>query len=101
MPPLLLGDSPHMERARELWDEKVPTLLALRIINPITATQFGNWCELQARYEYDPTGFNAALLSQLRNLGASYGLDAISWERVSAGRQEENDDPTAGYFATG
>jgi hypothetical protein len=100
--PRLLGKrKPHMKRARELWAEKAPTLTALRILNPITATQFGNWCELQARYEHDPTEFNASMLAQLRALGACYGLDYIAWEKVSAGKQEEERDPTADYFAAG
>lgn len=100
-PRLLDKRRPHMKRARELWEEKAPTLIALRILNQITATQFGNWCELQARYEYDPEVFNASMLSQLRSLGACYGLDYVAWEKVSAGKQEGEEDPTAAYFAGG
>ncbi|MBA2670569.1 MAG: hypothetical protein H0U67_09375 [Gemmatimonadetes bacterium] len=86
------------KRARELWEEKSPTLIRLGILNPITVTQFGNWCEMQARYERRPAEFNASMLAQLRALGSCYGLDYIAWEKVSAGKEEGERDPTADYF---
>ncbi len=101
MPALLRKRKRHMNRAREIWREKAPTLVSLKILNPVTATQFGNWCELQARYESDPDSFNAAMLGQLRSLGACYGLDYVAWEKVSAGKGEEQSDPTEAYFNAG
>jgi hypothetical protein len=104
-PPLLRrrkAEPDHMTRARELWAEKAPTLVRLEILNPVTATGFGNWCELQARYEVDPAAFTAAQLAQLRALGSCYGLDAIAWEKVSAGRDDAaSDDPAAEFFTAG
>jgi hypothetical protein len=97
-PRLLAKRKPHMKRARELWDEKAPTLQRLGILNPITVTEFGNWCELQARYESDPTAFNASMIAQMRALGSCYGLDYIAWEKVSAGKQGESTDPADAYF---
>lgn len=100
MPRLLsTGSASHMDRARELWREKSPVLIRLAILNPITATQFGNWCEMQARFESAPADFNASMLSQLRALGACYGMDYIAWEKVSAGKGEEKRDPAEGFFA--
>lgn len=98
MPRLLHKRKPHMKRARELWKEKAATLIKLKILNPITATSFGNWCEMQARYESDPGSFTASMHGQLRALGGCFGMDYISWEKVSAGKQEEDADPAAGYF---
>lgn len=100
MPPLLVaGEFAHVERARALWDAHAPTLIALEILQPMTAAMFGNWCEMQARYEADPTEFTAALMGQLRYLASSFGLDAVSWEKLTAGKGESDDsNPAAAYF---
>lgn len=100
MPPLLVrGEFPGAQRARELWDELIPVLTAHNLVNAATAYEFGNWCHMQAAHEHNPGETTAAMISQRRSLGSSFGLDAISWERLTAGKDDGDDeDPAAAYF---
>lgn len=102
MPPLLVaGEFEHVERARQLWEFHAPTLIALEILNPLTAAMFGNWCEMQARYESAPAAFTAALMGQLRYLASSFGLDAVSWEKLTAGKGKDEGEDDEFFGATG
>lgn len=97
VPPAHLKD-----RARDIWDEKAPTLVDLGILNPLGVEMFAVWCELAALFENGPLTYNAALLSQWRGLGSSFGMDAASYQKLHGGSgKQAPKDPAEAFFASG
>lgn len=92
----------HLEdRAREIWDEKAPILIGLGILNVLGIEKFAMWCNLAALFENGPLTYNAALISQWRGLGSTFGMEATSYQRLNGGSNKPKADPADDYFKAG
>ena len=70
-------------QATQIWKQYAPELERLGILKSTDVDMFGAWCCLMAEFHESPRGFNAARLSQMRALAASFGLEPSSRSRIS------------------
>jgi phage terminase small subunit len=76
-------------RAKKLWDQYAPDLIANRILTSWDAHSFGRLCCEWADYEANPTAFNSARKSEMRKHESQFGLgDPAGRTRLSNGKKD-------------
>ena len=79
-------------RAGRIWNARAPALAALGVLQRNDAEMFGIWCTLAAEFEESPSAMNAARISQLRGLAASFGLSPSDRQHIVPNRQPAPDE---------
>lgn len=70
-------------RARRLWDECAPPLIACNVLKATDVHTLAAWCCLTAELEADPDRMAASRIAQMRALAASLGMDPSSRSRLN------------------
>lgn len=83
-----------------IWDTYAPELIRMGTLTSADVHQFAAYCGLAAMLEEGVRHMNAAQINQMRQLAASFGMDATARARLGAhGNGDKAPNPEEEFFA--
>jgi len=79
--------------AAKIWDQYALELVRMGLLSARDSHNFAVWCQLAAQFARDRCKMSPALISQMRQLGAAFGMDPASRSRIQVpvSKQEKAD----------
>ena len=71
---------------KKQWEKHVPELVRMGVLTPIDGELFATYCQIRGEYIISVrrgTPFTASMISQMRALGSSFGLEPSSRSRIA------------------
>jgi phage terminase small subunit len=87
-------------RAKELWEQYAPALIAMGTLTVVDVPNFAIWCRLMARFEEVNGLMKSSDIAQIRMMAASLGMDASARAKLGSTKAPKS-DPADDFFKTG
>lgn len=75
-------------KAAQVWRRYAPELVRMGVLKFTDVDMFAAWCCLAAEFRENPTGMNAAKITQFRALASAFGLTPSARGGLEVGAKE-------------